>query len=88
MVNQEQVNLLKTSVEEWNKWRLELVDEFQSAADVRDAELADADLHGVDLSNAHLWKANLTNVNLIGADLSGANLRGANLKPEQGGQAP
>lgn len=66
MANEEQLELLKSGVEAWNKWR-------EENPDVK------VDLHGADLSYAKLWGANLSNADLSGANLRGANLGGAHL---------
>jgi len=81
MAEQEQVQLLTRSVDEWNQW-------LQQYPDIR-PDLSGADLSGTDLSGAYLFWANLSEANLKEADLSGAylnraalfetNLRGANL---------
>jgi len=67
----QQVNLLKSGVENWNKWRKEHIAIIP--------HLDSADLGGANLGGANLPKANLKNANLRGTNLEGANLAGANL---------
>jgi uncharacterized protein YjbI with pentapeptide repeats len=73
MTKQEQYNLLKRGVQEWDQWRIEhpRLRPDLSGADLRAADLSDADLHGVNLSGA----------TLIGANLSQANLRPSIVNP-------
>jgi uncharacterized protein YjbI with pentapeptide repeats len=91
MTNAEQLELLNSGVEAWNKWREEnpdikinLFGADLSGADLYGADLSGADLSGADLSGARLSEADpngadLSYANLSGADLSGADLRGADL---------
>jgi hypothetical protein len=74
VANQEHVDLLKNSVADWNKWRLQ-----QDIVDLSGANLIYANLRGAKLNNADLDDANLLGANLSGADLRRANLTGANL---------
>jgi len=71
MANAEHVEILKQSVEAWNKWRIE--------NPAVKPDLSGADLSGANLSRADLFRANLSGANLSDADLSGANLSGADL---------
>jgi len=90
MANEEHVEMLKRSVEEWNEWR-KTTDEKPdlSGANLHGAYLREAYLREADLSRAHLSGAILAEANLSGANLSGADLRDAdlssaiNLKPQQ-----
>jgi hypothetical protein len=87
LANQEHVDLLKTSVQEWNEWRKAnpgLLPDL-SGADLGRANLSRANLRWVNLGDADLRNADLSgvflsNANLSGADLSGADLLAANLK--------
>lgn len=82
MAEQEQVQLLTRSVDEWNQW-------LQQNPDIR-PDLSGADLSRINLSGAYLFWANLSEADLSEADLSGAylnraslfetNLRGTNLR--------
>jgi uncharacterized protein YjbI with pentapeptide repeats len=86
MANQEQLELLKHSVQEWNQWRREHPEIYPdlSHADLSNAYLCDAvfsytDLRGSDLSHSPLHNANLSNANLSNANLSGSDLSNADL---------
>lgn len=81
MANQEQLEILKQGVEEWNEWRklnphvaLNL-----SGANLRGAFLHEANLSDTDLTEADLSEANLNSADLSNAQLNFANLRGASL---------
>jgi len=81
MSENEQLELLKKNVQDWNAWRTEspsvkpnLAGVDLSKAQLRQADLSEADLHGADLRRANLREANLN-----GADLRGARLYRANL---------
>jgi len=76
MANAEHVEILKQSVEAWNKWRIE---NPAVKPDLSDADLSGADLSGADLSGANLSRADLFRANLSGADLSDAVLIRADL---------
>jgi uncharacterized protein YjbI with pentapeptide repeats len=69
MADERHVTLLRGSVREWNRWRVE---NPQVTPD-----LADAGLRGLDLSGANLCGANLKRADLRGAVLSGCLLIGA-----------
>lgn len=68
---QHHVDILKSGVEQWNKWR----EENPSVT----PDLAKANLGEVYLAGANLAKVNLAKANLAGAALMGANLKVANL---------
>ena len=72
MADEEQVTLLKSGVEAWNKWR----EENPDAA----AKLFEADLAGVELSEANLRRADLQRVQFPDSDLAHVDLRDANLR--------
>jgi uncharacterized protein YjbI with pentapeptide repeats len=76
MADQEQVERLKHSVEEWNTWRQQ---HSEIRPDFNDANLIGANLGGADLSSANLIDANLGGATLYRADLSNADLTGATL---------
>ena len=76
MANQEHVSLLKTSIVNWNKWRLINPEDKMN---LNKTNLKEVDLSGADLSRVNLRGSNLREVNLIQADLSGANLIEADL---------
>ncbi len=71
MANPEQLDLLKESVEGWNKWRKE---NPNIVIDLRKAELSNTNL-----VSANLEKANMLDANLCEADLRKVNLDSANL---------
>jgi uncharacterized protein YjbI with pentapeptide repeats len=86
MAKQEQLDLLKRGVREWNQWRdtNPYMRPDLSNADLRAARLGGAYLHWVNLKGARLNGASLSNADLRGACLNGANLmrvrlNGANL---------
>ena len=80
MANQEQVEILRRGVEEWNEYvrglRLEL---SHRHLDLSGAELHSASLPGIDLRNVVLIRTDLSGADLSGADLRGVNLIGADL---------
>ena len=71
MADEQHVALLRRSVEEWNRWRVE---NPQAVPD-----LADAGLRGLDLSGANLAGAELTGADLRGTILKGSSLAGTAL---------
>jgi len=71
MADQQQLDLLRQSVEDWNTWR-------EQHPEIR-PNLSEADLSEANLSEANLSEANLIKTNLSGATLSGAILYGATL---------
>ena len=95
MANQEQLDILKQGVQEWNKWRVKNSDVQidLSRSDLRGVNVSYAELRDANLSYAHLGSANLSranlcvilrnakliNANLSYADLSSAILTGADL---------
>jgi uncharacterized protein YjbI with pentapeptide repeats len=90
IVYSQQVDLLKSGVENWNKWRdknTTIIPDLRKArldsADLRRAHLEKADLWEARLRRARLDSADLSNVNLDSADLLGADLRGADLPGAQ-----
>ncbi len=76
MANEKQLNLLKSSVKDWNEWRAENPNE---KIDLRSADLLGTNLSGADLQNADLRRMNLRDVNLSSANLQGADLYRANM---------
>ena len=72
MANEEHVEILKSGVETWNKWR-RINKEIKP-------HLAEADLSEINIVGANLERANLERANLEGANLERANLEGANLE--------
>jgi len=71
MANEEQLELLKSGGEAWNKWRKE---NSYALIDLSEANLFHADLSNADLSGANLSEADLREANLMEADLSEADL--------------
>ncbi len=83
MTRERAIELLKTDVKAWNKWREENRDEKLpdlSKADLPGAYLKEADLFGVHLEGANLDGAHLEGANLIDAHLEGAKLHIAHLE--------
>jgi len=82
MANQEQLEILKKSVDTWNIWRKNnpatKIDLIQ--ADLVESNLFKANLVGASLSRANINRAKLRNADLESADLGGANLWGADLR--------
>jgi len=76
MADEEQLERLLHSVEEWNQWREE---NPKVEIDIGDADLSHVDLSYADLIRANLIRANLMEANLIRANLMEAYLCGANL---------
>ncbi len=77
------LEILKSSVENWNNWREEHKDVLN--LDLQGANLRHTDLRGANLENAFfsgalLGDTNLEGANLAGADLYMTNLVNANLK--------
>lgn len=86
MANQEQVDLIKRDIGQWNQWRRIYQDirpELSGAnlrkADLREADLSEANLSHADLSEAHLNAADLSSADLNHADLRSSDLRTAHL---------
>ncbi len=76
MANEEQLAMLKRSVDEWNTWRKE---HPEITVDLSRADLSDADLRGAFLFNVGLDHADLDGANLSGAHLGGADFGKASL---------
>jgi uncharacterized protein YjbI with pentapeptide repeats len=70
-VRQHHVDILKSGVEKWNKWRGE---NPSVTPDLEKADLMGGYLKGANLDSAYLAKANLAGAALVEADLKGANL--------------
>ncbi len=81
MAKQEQLDLLKRGVREWNQWRRTnpYMRPDLSEADLRAARLGGAYLHQVNLKGARLNGASLSEADLREARLNGANLTRARL---------
>jgi uncharacterized protein YjbI with pentapeptide repeats len=91
MANQKQLEILKSGVDAWNKWRREwpdakidlthadLKNAYLFLADLKEASLYFADCRGAHLSGANLREVNFKLANLSDANLSGAHLVEANL---------
>ncbi len=79
MANAEHLEILKSGVGTWNKWRKEDGRFYLDVIDLRNAELKGVALRGADLSRTIISGADLSGVDLCGADLSGADLSGVNL---------
>ncbi len=81
MANELHYSILKSGVEEWNKWRAanpDLKHPDLSWADLSRQNLMWANLEGCDLSWAKMNRANLVLANLKNADLTGAQLKKCN----------
>ena len=76
MADEEQLERLLRSVEEWNEWRRK---NWNVAIDLSNADLNEANLIGADLKEADLREANLISANLISANLISADLKEASL---------
>ncbi|MBP0019940.1 MAG: pentapeptide repeat-containing protein [Cyanobacteria bacterium SBLK] len=81
MANEEQLERLKRSVEEWNQWREENLDIKidLSSAGLRGANLERVNLSRANLRDAKLSRACISHANFSGTDLVFANLSGADL---------
>lgn len=82
MADQEQLERLKRSIEEWNQWRQEQSYDFcpdLSLANLNNINLSHANLSGALLRDASLIGANLSEALLSSANLTGALLGSANL---------
>ncbi len=81
MDSKQQLELLRQSVREWNKWRARnrgtTVNLFE--ANLNLVDLTEVDLQGANLRKSNLCRTNLRHANLRGTDLSAANLRQADL---------
>ncbi|MCB0296933.1 MAG: pentapeptide repeat-containing protein [Calditrichaeota bacterium] len=78
MGNTTYIEMLKSGVEVWNRFRKENPD--VQHPDLSYAELSGLNLYWADLSGADLGAANLSGTELFLANLSGADLSNANLK--------
>jgi hypothetical protein len=93
MADGRQLELLLTSISDWNKWReadtrrVDLREGNLNRADLSGANLFWADLQGADLSRANLTRADLNFANLEEANLEEANLRRAGLGKARLGRA-
>jgi len=86
MANQEEVDLLKQSVEQWNKWRKRNQAQFDPMdvnLNLSHVDLSHADLSNLNLSEAILSKADLSNTILDDVDLSDSDLSEADLSRAQ-----
>jgi len=72
MANEEQIALIRRSVEEWNAWR--------ESHPREPIDLSEADFRGGSLYEANLCNADLRWATLVEADLGGADLRNADLQ--------
>jgi hypothetical protein len=91
MNREQQFELLRKNVGEWNAWRnenptfqiqlnqVDLTGAGLNGANLRGANLANANLSAADLRGANLREAILRSATLNGASLSGASLSGARL---------
>jgi len=77
MKKDEQLRIIRKSVETWNQLRLE---NRALYPDLCKVNLYKANLNKADLKYAKLTEADLSRANLNGADLSEANLRGTDLR--------
>jgi len=76
MANEEQLKILNSGVEAWNKWRMK---NPHAKIDLSEADLTGADLRRVDFREAGLQRAVLIGANLSGASLEKSDLRLAGL---------
>ncbi len=81
MANAQHLEILKSGVDTWNKWRKNQENDYLdlSGADLREADLSKVNLRGAGLYNAKLSGANLTEAKLVGASLDRADLSNTNL---------
>ena len=85
MANEEQLEILLSGVEAWNRWRKAHpgIEVNLRGADLQGADLQKADLQSVDLQGARLRYANLQFANLQGANLQHAQLWNTQLEHAQ-----
>jgi len=76
MPNRQHVDIIKSGVDVWNKWKN---DNYKAKVDLKNSSLKGANLCRVNLKGANLCRANLKGANLSEANLRGANLSKANL---------
>jgi uncharacterized protein YjbI with pentapeptide repeats len=81
MANEELLKLLKSGVDNWNKWREGLTTLLPdlSESDLRKADLAGANLSGAILTGSDLSESNLSESNLSFASLVETNLNKADI---------
>ena len=87
MANQQQLELLKQGLHNWEQWRsenIEIIDGYSTGkykvlADLSGADLSDMDLNGVDFHGANLRGTNLSGSGLARADFIEADLTNAKL---------
>jgi TIR domain/Pentapeptide repeats (8 copies) len=79
LTREQQIELLKTSVDKWNAWRAAKpgVNAKLSGTELPGADLSGADLSGADVSWVNLSEANLSDADLTWADLTDTDLHGA-----------
>jgi hypothetical protein len=80
-VKKDDIDILKSGVEKWNKWREEnpSVRPYLGRTNLGGANLDSANLGGANLDSANLVETALEGAKLIGASLNGANLESADL---------
>jgi uncharacterized protein YjbI with pentapeptide repeats len=85
--DQHQLAILRTGVDQWNRWRKSkqtmrpaLQGVNFNGADLTGADLSNSDLSGASMVGANLSAAQLTNADLRDANLSHSSLKGALLK--------
>lgn len=76
MANAEHLKILKSGVENWNKWRKQFPDILPN---LRNAKLQGMDLQNAIFNDTNLRRSNLSNTNLTGASFRRADLRRANI---------
>jgi hypothetical protein len=69
MANPEHLEILRQSVEAWNKWRAE---RSEVIPNLSEANLAEVNFGGADFSGADLRGTNLSGTDVSGADLLNA----------------
>ena len=85
MADERQLEILRSGVEAWNRWREEnpLVRTDLSSADLTGADLPGADLRATNLSSTSLQDTYLAEADLFAANLSHADLLRANLQSSE-----
>ncbi len=80
MAIQEQLDILKRGVKEWNTWRTQQkAKRITTSIDLSKADLSEATFSGANLSEANFSGADLSGADLSGADLSGSIFNGVGL---------
>src|SRR5690242_14511376 len=81
VANREQVEILKTGIKAWNKWRIDnpLITPNLSGGTFRSFMFREANLSSANLSGADLRDTNFRHVDLSGALLNNAKLHRAYL---------